>query len=88
MILDFNLEFTNIYLLELSFFSSNYQDIFSVLMVLSPELIFAFGDYFTLCFGESKFNFLPSAVFDSYSNNLNYSVSDSNTYFILFFFYV
>lgn len=88
MILDFNLEFTNVYLLELSFFSSNYQDIFSVLMVLSPELIFAFGDYFTLCFGESKFNFLPSAVFDSYSNNLNYSVSDSNTYFILFFFYV
>jgi hypothetical protein len=87
-LLDFNLEFTNVYLLELSLFSANYQDIFSLVMVLSPELIMAFSDYFSLCFGESKFNFLPSAVFDSYSNNLNYSISDSNVYFILFFLYV
>jgi hypothetical protein len=86
-LLDFNLEFTNIYLLELSFFSTNYQDIFSLVMVLSPELVIAFSDYFSTCFGESKFNFAPAAVFDSYSNNLNYSISDSNTYFVLFFLY-
>ena len=86
--LDFNLEFTNNYLLEMSLFSSNYQDIFSLVMVLSPELVMAFSDYFSLCFGESKINFSPAAVFDSYSNNLNYSFSDSNAYFVLFFLYV
>merc|ERR1712078_780485 len=88
LMLDFNLEFTNNYLLEMSLFSSNYQDIFSLVMVLSPELVMAFSDYFSLCFGESKINFSPAAVFDSYSNNLNYSFSDSNAYFVLFFLYV
>jgi hypothetical protein len=47
----------------------------------------AFSDYFMFHFGESKVNFTPSAVFDSYANNLNYSFSDSNAYFIMFFFY-
>ena len=85
---DVNLEFTNVYLLESSMFSSNYQDVQSIVMLLSPELALAFSDFLSLCYGESKFNFIPSAVFDSYTNNLNYSISNANSYFMLFFFYV
>jgi hypothetical protein len=74
--------------MELSLFSSNYQDIFSLVIVLSPELLMAFNDYLSLCFGEAKFNYTPAAVFDSYTNNLNYSVITSNSYFVLYFLYV
>ena len=87
-IFDLNLELTNVYLMELSLFSSNYQDVFSLIIVLSPELIMSFSDYMSLCFGEAKFNYVPVAVFDSYSNNLNYSFITSNSYFILYFLYV
>lgn len=87
-IFDLNLELTNMYLMELSLFSSNYQDIFSLVVVLSPELLMAFSDYLSLCFGEAKFNYTPAAVFDSYTNNLNYSVITSNSYFVLYFLYV
>lgn len=86
--LDLNLELTNVYLMELSLFSSNYQDVFGLVTILSPELIMAFSDYFSLCFGEAKFNYMPVAVFDSYTNNLNYSLITSNSYFILYFLYV
>jgi hypothetical protein len=87
-IFDLNLELTNLYLMELSLFSSNYQDIFSLIVILSPELIMSFSDYLSLCFGEAKFNYAPVAVFDSYTNNLNYSFITSNSYFILYFLYV
>lgn len=85
---DMSLEFANVYLLESSMLSSNYQDVQSIMLLLSPELTLAFGDFFSLCYGEAKFNFVPSAVFDSYTNNLNYSASNANSYFMLFFFYV
>jgi hypothetical protein len=87
-IFDLNLELNNMYLMELSLFSSNYQDIFSLVTVLSPELVMSFSDYFSICFGEAKFNYAPAAVFDSYTNNLNYSIASSNSYFILYFLYV
>jgi len=87
LIFDVNTEFSNLYFFETSLLSSNFQDIFATVLVLSPELTLAFSDYFTSYFSESKFNFIPSAIFDSYANNLNYSFSDSNAYFIMFFFY-
>lgn len=48
----------------------------------------SFSDYLFLCFGEAKFNHSPAAVFDSYANNLNYSVITTNSYFMLYFLYV
>ena len=88
LVLDLNTDMFNLYLPYLSFFSSNYQDIYSVVTLLSPEVIFAFNDYFSTYFFSSSINFTPSAVFDSYTNNLNYSFSEGIITFFMFFIYI
>jgi hypothetical protein len=86
--LDISTDMFNLYLPYLSFFNSRYQDIYSMVSLLSPELILAFNDYFSTYFLSSSINFTPSAVFDSYSNNLNYSFSDGAVTFFMFFIYI
>lgn len=86
--LDINTDMFNLYLPYLSFFNSRYQDIYSMISLLSPELTLAFNDYFSTYFLSSSINFTPSAVFDSYSNNLNYSFSDGAVTFFMFFIYI
>lgn len=87
-IMDMNVEFFNLYLPYISLFNSNYQDIYSVVNLLSPELMLAFNDYFSSYFFSASVNFLPSSVFDSYVNNLNYSFSEGIVSFFMFFLYV
>lgn len=87
-ILDINTDMFNLYLPYLSFLNSKYQDIYSTITLLSPELILAFNDYFSTYFLSSSINFTPSAVFDSYSNNLNYGFSEGVITFFMFFIYV
>jgi len=70
-----------------SLFQSEYQETFSTTLILTPELSIMFNDYLTTYFLASSFNSLPSAVFDSYTNNLNFYVSTGVTYFILFALY-
>ena len=87
-IVDLNTELFNLYLCYIHLFNSNYQDIYSVVLLLTPELVLGFNDFFSTYFFSSSINFTPAAVFDSYVNNLNYSFSEGIVSFIMFVFYV
>jgi phosphate starvation-inducible membrane PsiE len=87
-LLDIHTDFFNLYLPYIPLFSSSYQDSSSMILLLSPELTLAFRDFYATYFFESSINFLPSAVFDSFANNLTYHVSDGIVTFFMFFFYV
>jgi hypothetical protein len=85
---DIYLDFFNLYLPLISLMGSNYQDFFTLIAVISPELNIAISDYFYEVFFFNNVNFLPSAVFDSFTNNLNYFSNDGFVIFIMFFLYV
>ena len=87
-IVDINTELFNLYLCYIHLFNSNYQDIYSVVLLLSPELVLGFNDFFASYFFSAGLGFTPSAVFDSYVNNLNYSFSEGIISFIMFVFYI
>jgi hypothetical protein len=87
-LLDIHTDFFNLYMPYIPLFSSSYQDSTSMILLLSPELTLAFRDFYSTYFFESSINFLPSAVFDSFANNLTYHVSDGVVTFFMFFFYV
>jgi phosphate starvation-inducible membrane PsiE len=59
-----------------------------MILLLSPDLILAFKDFYATYFFESAINFLPAAVFDSFVNNLTYHVSEGVVNFFMFFFYI
>ena len=82
---DIYLEFFNIYLPLLTSFCSNYQDVFSLILLSSPELIISFSDYFLNCFFNSSTHLVPTAIFDSFSSNLNCFSSSSLIVFFMFF---
>ncbi len=85
---DMYVEFFNLYLPLLSLIGSNYQDFFTLIAIVSPELNLAISDYFYEIFFFNNINFLPSSVFDSFTNNLNYFANDGFVVFIMFFLYV
>lgn len=87
-LLDVNIDFVNLFLPYIPLFSSSYQDSSSMVLLLSPDLILAFKEFYTTYFFESSINFLPAAVFDSFVNNLTYHVCDGAITFVTFFFYV
>jgi len=73
-----------------------YQDIFSIMILFSPELITAFSDYFYLYYFNSSLLFTASSCFDSYLSNLNHNFNENVlslfmffffTWFIIYFFY-
>jgi len=67
---------------------SEYTEVLSTALLVSPELSIALDDYFSTYWLASTFNTLPAAVFDSYTNNLNYYPSEGLIAFILFSLYV
>jgi hypothetical protein len=77
----FNIKFLNV----ISLFSSSYQDILSLVLLFSPEVILAFNDYFLLYYSNSFLGATASSVFDSYTSNLNYSFGDGIITLFLFF---
>lgn len=85
---DMYVEFFNLYLPLLSLMGSNYQDFFTLIAIVSPELNLAISDYFYEIFFFNNINFLPSSVFDSFTNNLNYFANDGFVVFIMFFLYI
>lgn len=85
---DIYLDFFNLYLPLISLLGSNYQDFFSLIAVSAPEINIAISDYFFEISFFSNVNYLPSAVFDSFCNNLNYFYNDGFVVFIMFFFYI
>lgn len=68
-------------------FQSEYQDIFSDILFIAPELILGFNDFLNSYFLQKTINVSPVAVFDSFNNNLNFYSSESVIYFLLFVFY-
>jgi len=79
----------NVYYTPLStLFQSEYQEIFSTLLLIAPELSIAFVEYFNSFIFSNILNSVPSPVFDIYMNNLNFYFSEGIIHFFLFFFYI
>jgi hypothetical protein len=80
---------TNSYFLPLSpLLQSEYQEIFTTTLLVSPELSIVLEDYLSTYHLAASLNNLPAAVFDSYTNNLNYYPSEGVTGMFLFALYV
>lgn len=84
---DLYLTFHTYYLGNLGLFTSNCQDLFTSVLLLSPELIMVFHDYFYVYYFNASAFFITSAVFDSYTSNLNFNFNENFTTLILFFFF-
>lgn len=67
------------------FFSSFYQDIYSMVLLFSPELVLGFNDYFFLLSNYNLVSGSASAYFDSYTSNINYNFGDGAIFFFMFF---
>jgi hypothetical protein len=75
------------YLPLMSLFFSSYQDVYSVIMLISPELIIAFTDYFNFYHASTFINIEVSSCFDSYTNNLNYIFGEGILALFMFLFF-
>jgi hypothetical protein len=75
------------YLPLLTALSSSYQDINSLVFLLSPEVTIALIDYFTFYYTTSFINFQAAACFDSYTNNLNYIFGEGILTLFMFLFF-
>jgi hypothetical protein len=71
----------------MALFSSSYQDIYSIVLLISPELIMAYMDYFNLYYASSFVNFQTVVCFDSYTNNLNYIFGEGVLTLFMFMFF-
>jgi hypothetical protein len=81
--------FLNIYYLPFStLVLSGYQEHISSVLILAPELSFLFTEYINNYILFGLINNSPSAVFDSYLNNLNFFFGEGCIQFFLFFTYV
>lgn len=67
---------------------AEFQDLFNVATLISPELTTSMADLGTSYMRSSSINFSPSAIADSYTSNLNFFVSDGTIGMLFFFFYV
>jgi len=81
---DLILETSTLSLPTMNLLQTEYQESFSTLMLLAPELSTMLSDYALLYYTNSIINFLPSAVFDSYTNNMNYYFSEGVLHFMMF----
>ena len=81
--------FLNIYYLPFStLILSSYQEHISSVLILAPELSFLFTEYVNNYVLFNLINTSPSAVFDSYLNNLNFFYGEGCVQLFLFFLYV
>jgi len=84
-----NILFLNIHSLPFStLFLSTYQEHVSSILVLAPELSFLFVEYVNNYVIFNLINTSPSAVYDTYINNLNFFFGEGCVQFFLFFLYV
>ena len=84
---DLILETSTLSLPTMNLLQTEYQESFSTLMLLAPELSTMISDYALAYYTNSVINFLPSAVFDSYTNNMNYYFSEGVLHFMMFWLY-
>lgn len=71
----------------MALFSSSYQDIYSVILLISPEIILAYTDYFNLYYMPTFINMQVVTCFDSYTNNLNYIFGEGILSLFMFLFF-
>jgi hypothetical protein len=79
-----------------SLLHSEYQDTFSTVLLVAPELSSLFNDYIYSYVLPNSFMNTPSAVFDSYLNNLNFFYGEGCvqlrrrlcTIFFIFYLYI
>jgi hypothetical protein len=67
---------------------SEYQEPINSLLLLSPELTTLFISYLDVFILSPELNVTPSAVFDTFSNNLNFYYGEGLVQLFLFFFYI
>jgi len=79
--------FSSTALPTVTLFSSSYQDIYSIVLLIAPELIASHTDYFSIYHDYGYFNTLVVACFDSYSNNLNYILGEGVLSLCMFIFF-
>ncbi len=65
-----------------------FQNIFTLNTLLSNDFTLFYYDYINTYFFNSYYNFKPSAVYDSYLNNMNFFMSNGILNFYLFFFFI
>ena len=68
--------------------NSNYQDSISFITFLAPELSSSFMDYFNDIYMNSTMKLNPTAMFDSFTNNVNFYYSEGCVSVALFFMFV
>jgi len=66
---------------------SHYQDMYSNIVLVSPELVLMFNEFVKTYYKQKTINSTPTATFDSFTNNLNFYSSEGVTYFLLFALY-
>ena len=81
--LNFNIQYASV----LPLFYSSYQDIFSVILLFSPEVNIIFLDYFNTYYLNTSLNPSVSACFDSYTSNINYNIGEGVIFLSMFFFF-
>lgn len=67
---------------------SEFQDLFSVVVTVSPEITYSITDFSSSYIHSAALDFLPTALTDSYTSNLNFFVSEGVISALLFFLYV
>lgn len=77
----------NYSLSSLPSFQSDYQDMFSNILLLSPELVLALNEFVDTFYLQKTVNMTPTAVFDSFNNVLNFYSTEGTVYFMLFVLY-
>jgi hypothetical protein len=88
LVIFFQFIFCSVNNVQLLYFNSNYQDLFTLILLFSPEVILSFLDYFYYYYGTFySSSLVPAACFDSYVNNLNYNFNEGIIFFFLFFFF-
>ena len=66
---------------------SHYQDMYSNITLISPELVLVLNEFTNTYIKQKTLNVTPVATFDSFTNNLNFYNSEGVTYFMLFALY-
>ena len=77
-------ELTNSSITLLPSLQSHYQDMYSNIMLISPELVLMLNEFVNTYYNQKTINNTPVATFDSFTNNLNFYSSEGVTYFLLF----
>jgi len=67
---------------------TEYQEIYTTILLLTPELSILLTEYTINYYTNTVLNYLPTAMFDSYTNNMNYYYSEGIIYFLMFWVYI